>query len=217
MKLKQKTKERLRKYGYLIACLLISTFIYFNYYIDKKQLINQLSNVEQKLNIAEKQSVVWRDKYNVEHRTVEKIRVDYQVLEVEYAEQAKLLGIKPKQIQGQTIVTTETIFEKQFDTVYRDNYVYLEKDSNSVKVEMYDTLVFTDYWKRVGFLGLGGKRYFKDVSNRNPYIRLTGLKTIEAKPKNPTVIIGPSFGYDAITNRPTIGVSLIWYPGSIKL
>lgn len=218
----KKTKENLRKYGVIVLALLLTVFIYYRGYLKEASLIKDVLNAESALSLtkedlgkAQSEVVRWKDKYGKEHLRSEKLVVDKAIIEAVSVEQARLLKIKPKQIEGSTIVTTETIFKEKFDTLYQDNYIYIEKTKDSLSLALNDTLIFTEYWKRTWFLGR--KRHFVDLQNKNPYIKLTGLKTIEAKGKSPTIIIGPSLSYNILTNRPVVGFSLLYYPLTLKL
>lgn len=93
---------------------------------------------------------------------------------------------------------------------------------DSLEISGIDSLQLTEYWKRKWFLG--NKTYYTDVKNKNPYIHVTELKAVRSMKQDPKWLIAPSFqlGYGSGTKswmdmRLQVGVSLIYYPLSIKI
>ncbi len=149
------------------------------------------------------------------HTLSQELTIDKLVMEQEVANLAKQLKIKPKQIKGETIYSIDVQVTKQVDTFYKDAWVEIERKTNdSIRVSMKDTLIQTRYWKRKWFLA--PKQSFVDISNASPYVKITGIKSLELKPKSPTFIIGPSINYDAINKTPSIGFSLLYFPLTLK-
>lgn len=96
-------------------------------------------------------------------------------------------------------------------------------DRDSIEVSGIDTLVKVDYWKRKWLLGQ--KRYYSDITNKNPYIHIEGYRVVELRQaRSPILTIGPSIqlGYpiNNINWRKSqlqIGISIQYTPLSIKL
>lgn len=96
-------------------------------------------------------------------------------------------------------------------------------DRDSINVSGTDTLVKVDYWKRKWLLGQ--KRYYSDITNKNPYIHIEGYRVVELKQaRQPVLTIGPSIqlGYpinniDWRKPQLQIGISIQYTPLSIKL
>lgn len=161
------------------------------------------------------ENIRYIDRYNREHVVAQQLVVDKLILEQEVAEQAALLKIKPKQIKGEIeyISTGEII--KQVDTVYQDAWVRIEKGENdTIKMNLTDTVTLVNYWKRKWFLA--PKQQYVDVSNKSPYIRISKVYSIGEKPKQPTFILGPSVQYGFIPNQANIGISLLYFPLTLK-
>jgi hypothetical protein len=87
---------------------------------------------------------------------------------------------------------------------------------DSVNVSGKDSLNFTNYWNRSWFLG--PKHYYTDAKNSNPYIKLTGARTVQPIVREPRWLIAPSatVGWNG---TPVLlpGISIIYYPLSIKI
>lgn len=155
------------------------------------------------------------DRYNREHVVAKQAVVDKLILEQQVAEQAALLKIKPKQIKGKTEYITNTEIIKQVDTVYQDAWVKIERgDNDTIKMNLIDTITLVNYWKRKWFLA--PKQQYVDVSNKSPYIRISKVYSIGEKPKQPTFILGPSVQYGFIPNQANIGISLLYFPLTLK-
>lgn len=161
------------------------------------------------------ENIRYIDRYNREHVVAQQAVVDRMIFEQQVAEQAALLKIKPKQIKGKTEYISSVEVIKQVDTVYQDAWVRIERGSNdTIKMNLTDTITLVNYWKRKWFLA--PKKQFVDVTNKSPYIRISKVYSIGAKPKQPTFILGPSIQYGFIPNQANIGVSLLYFPLTLK-
>lgn len=157
----------------------------------------------------------WKDDNGRLHTTAKNNLIDAMVLEQENIELARLLKIKPKQIQGKTVYVTVTDLIVKFDTVYKDNYVEIKKTKDSLRISMRDTFTKTEFWKRKWFLA--PKQYYTDISNTNPYVKVEKITMMTAKKKLPTFIIGPAVSINPFTGTIQPTISIIYYPFSIKL
>jgi hypothetical protein len=157
----------------------------------------------------------WKDDNGRIHATAKNNLIDKLVLEQENIEQARLLKIKPKQIQGKTVYTTNTDLIVKFDTMYKDNYIEIEKTKDSLRISMKDTFTKTEYWKRKWFLA--PKQYYTDISNTNPYVKVEKITMMTAKKKTPTFIIGGGVSYNPLVNQFVPSITILYYPLTIKL
>ena len=157
----------------------------------------------------------WKDETGKAHATAKNILIDKLVLEQENVELARLLKIKPKQIQGKTVYVTVTDLIVKFDTVYKDNYIEIKKTKDSLKISMRDTFTKTEYWKRKWFLA--PKQYYTDISNVSPYVKVEKITMMTAKKRVPAFIIGPAISINPFTGTIQPTISIIYYPFSIKL
>lgn len=157
----------------------------------------------------------WKDETGKAHTTAKNILIDKLVLEQENIELARLLKIKPKQIQGKTIYTVITDLIVKFDTVYKDNYVEIKKTKDSLRISMKDTFTKTEYWKRKWFLA--PKQYYTDISNVNPYVKVESIRMLTLKHKPPTFIIGGGLSFNPFNKQLVPSITILYYPFSIKL
>jgi hypothetical protein len=156
----------------------------------------------------------WKDDNGRLHTTAKNNLIDKLVLEQENKELAKLLKIKPKQIQGKTVYDTKTEIKIEFDTVYRDAWLEVEKTKDSLHIVMKDTFTKTEFWKRKWFLA--PKQYYTDISNTNPYVKVEKITMMTAKKKTPTFIIGGGVSYNPFANQLVPSITILYYPLSIK-
>lgn len=203
-----------------------------------------------------KETKFWRDKYGNEHLTSERYRFEAKELGELTASLTKELGIKSKQVQTLSVIISETRIHKPLDVkyIYITEYDSISGDSitrltelpfsyedkwcsidgivcvdtsdcnDSINVNLNDTLTRVDYWKRKNIFS--EKKYYVDISNKNPYIHLTGIKQLELANKEPKVLIAPfvGFGYGSnniVDRNPypqvAIGVCVVPYKFSIKI
>ena len=197
----------------------------------------------------EKETKLWKDKYGNEHITSQRYQFEAEQLNILVKDQAKQLKVKSNQITQSTKIITNTVVETKLkvDTIhtsdstsqlhfyYRDSWVdisgQLGKDSlnntcDSISISLPDTLTKVDYWKKTGFLKLGAKKHYVDISNKNPYIHLVGVTQLELANKEPKVLIAPfvGFGYGSnniVDRNPypqlLLGVCVVPYKFSIKI
>lgn len=92
-------------------------------------------------------------------------------------------------------------------------------EKNVINISGTDSLAITNYWKRTWLLG--PKHLYTDVSNRNPYITISGVRSVESGIAEPRWLIAPSvqLSYQLGTGQIRLlpGVSLIYYPLSFKI
>lgn len=218
----------------ILGAAVILALLLFPWNCDNQDIANQSKDVsDKKIDLSQVQ--IWKDKYNNEHYKLERLQVDKSVLQVHADSLAKLLKIKPKQVQSYTHIKSgvsldqklkseikyDTIWEDGFKTVieyrpfsYNDKWIDIKGDigkSDSIHIKGTDTLTKVNYWKRKWFLGT--KHYYSDFSNSNPYIKIEGLKQVEVKQTKSRWGIGPSIQMSArlgtpIEFIPTIGLSL---------
>lgn len=190
----------------------------------------------------------WKDKYGEEHAQVEEITLQKDQFEAEVKKLSQVLKVSEKSItkvtkvvtKGQlsgkltthTTIPTDTI-KKQSGTiknplVQSTTFEYEDKpwvsikgevgQKDSIHLEINDTLTITNISKKKWFLAR--RRYFTDVSNKNPHIDIKGVRTLGKEVKEPNFILAPTMtlGYSPISPSPQIvfGVSIIYYPLSIK-
>ncbi len=170
----------------------------------------------------------WKDKEGHQHLTISQLQLDKEELSKLVEKQAKLLGIKSKNIRSVTTLTTEVIVDKglkvdtlekivyvdsvHMDTLRQFNFHYNDKwakvngsigdsitQKDTINIYLTDTITTTTYLK---------KRWFKpdlrmiDVSNVNPYVHLGSLKSLELKePKPKTLAIGLTLGVGYSTSN----------------
>lgn len=209
----------------IIVLILLNTCNRIKTKVIVDQAITQSDKVERK-QIDLQDVKIWKDKYNNEHLKLEVIKVQKIVME-HYADSlARLLKIKPKQIQSVANVKSSVELKEKLvvDTVYvdstksystfkwSDKWISIKGDignTDSISIVGIDTLTKIDYWKRNWILGK--KRYYTDISNQNPHIKLTGFKSVEVIGKKEKRLgIGPYIGlqFNGTTISPSLGVAL---------
>lgn len=138
------------------------------------------------------------------------------------------LKIQGKQLEGITAIGTQTraVIVPKVDTVlvhdqpalhfsYNDRWIdidgVLPAGAPQITYITRDSLIFTHYRKRTGFLGLGRTVTYLDGYSINPNSKVTGvtdLRFVTDKPKR--FGIGPyiGYGYDGLRWAPSMGISL---------
>lgn len=206
-------KNFFKNYGYLIAAVIILFLGLRGCYTEKgyKKAFNDANAllIHQAL-----ETVHWKDDAGKAHATNKTLIVDKLIMEQENAHLAQQLKIKPKQIKGATSYITRTEIVKQFDTSYVDNWIEIYKDKDSIRISMTDTFQYVQYWKKSWFLSR--KRYYIDISNSNPYVKVDKIKSLEVGKKDPNFILGLSTTYDPFSNRLVGGITLMYFPATIR-
>lgn len=238
----------MRKAIWIYAILITIALIVF--YNCKGGEIELLSTKVEELNKRplEQDVKFWKDAFNVEHATVEQITLDNAAMNQYAAKLAAQLKIKPKQVDRVSTTKVDIIVDEPLvvedDTTSIDTcgcrkfykfsldkapwltvkgVVSIDKSQNHIYITGTDTLVQTNTWKRNWFLG--PKKYSSDISNKNPDIKISGIKVIGRRKNDPSWIIAPSFqlGYPVSTKldwtapQLMFGASIIYYPLSIKI
>lgn len=162
-------------------------------------------------------ALLYKDLYGKTHLKAKNLEVENILLEKKLNEISKELKIKPKNIERVKGLTTKTVIQFVHDTIpsYDTAYLTFIKRNDSTTIILNDTLQIVDYWKRSWFLG--EKRYYVDVKNVNPYVNLKSLVGYKIKMKPTRFIIGPYAGYNLLTNTPSLGIGVIYYPASIRI
>ena len=166
--------------------------------------------------------VFWKDVYGQEHARAERLQLTADEFAALNEIQARLLSIKPKQIDGNTKVGTfisvkDSLSSKADSSItlqdtcikgqltiptsytFEWNKPHLKikgrvgSNSDSIFVSGNDTLTIVDYWKRKWFLGKA--KQYTDVSNVNPYIKIGSITRIEKKRPIYRWSLGPSIQY----------------------
>lgn len=196
----------------ILLILLLSSYLLIKSNYEKNEIINQ--SIDRKNEV-----VYWKDRFQKEHATVERIKIQNdKLMNEKVASLAKTLSVKPKNINSVSKFTTETKTPPIYiyDTFYKDPYIDIRIIRDSVRMTLFDTLTKTEYSKRKNIFGK--KRNYTDISNTNKYVKIKEPITIErGSTRSPKFIIGPSLTWDFINNRYTPGISILFYPVSIKL
>lgn len=231
-----KTQQLITIAKYLI--LVVVSFMVGGFVVDKcsnpAMVLEEKEKTDQK-KIDLSGTKEWKDKYDQTHLTLEKERLSKEVFKKSADSMAKLLKIKDNQIKQITHIKTQLEIQKQLNTHikvdsiikdgehayitytefnYKDKWIDIRGDvgrNDSIYIKGSDTLVRVDYVKRNWLLGK--KRHYVDFTNKNPYIKIEGLKEIELKQNKEKWSIGPFFGLGIVYGqkielKPTIGVSL---------
>ncbi len=161
----------------------------------------------------------WKDAYGNEHITAVQLKLEKEVVESANIEQARLLKIKPKQIQGVTKYTTSVDTFFVFDTSYQDPWITLKYVHDTLNLTMRDSLSIVQYQKRnkILFLPIGKKQTYIDIYNRNKHIKLGGVITYSVKQPKHKVEIVLYGGWDFINNRFSAGIGIVPSFLTIKL
>lgn len=235
-KIKESVGERLLSRSALIYSILATLALVLLNYCHNQEVVALSTNVEElKKRPLDKDVTFWQDKYSNEHATVEEVVLERNQMK-EYSDSiSKLLKIKSKQIDQISIIEAkidikaplivvegETIQEGVKFKVQKFTYDdkpwlsingFVGAPKDSVFVKGTDTIVNTQYWERKWFLGR--KNWKSDISNVNKHIKITGIRTVGIRPKDPNFIIAPSI--TVIYPLGVVpGVSIVYYPLSLK-
>jgi hypothetical protein len=173
---------------------------------------------------------MWKDKANIAHYKLERMRVTQEAMQANMDSMSSALMIKSKQIQALTNIKTELEIEKPLETVaktdsatgkkwtefsWSDDWMQVTgkigQTGDSIYISGHDEIVKTDYWKRKWFLGQ--KRYYSDFTNKNPHIKISGLRQIETTQKSKTFSVGPAAGLGINSSGqivPSVSISVQW-------
>jgi len=215
MKTTQLNQYNFQRIALLILALVAAALYFRSCSNPSLQVAQQTKDVsDKKIDLSQVQ--IWKDKYNNEHFKSERLQVDKAVLQVHSDSLAKLLKIKSKQIQSYSFIKSGISIDKPLttqtltDTIYIDNtkqvveyktFAYNDKwidikgevgRNDQIHISGSDTLTRVDYWKRKW--ALGKKHYYSDFSNKNPYIKIQGLKLVESIVDKKRFSIGPYVG-----------------------
>lgn len=219
---------------------------------DNKNKISSLNNHISLLDSSYMKSVsVWRDKDNITHNTIKQLELDKSLLELYTKGVEKKLSIKTKNIGSVSTFNTNTNLEKALtvevitDTIYVDSthmdtlkhykFLYQDKWANvsgcvgysidckdSVSIQLTDNYEVTQYRKKHLFKA---DEYFIDVSNKNPYVEISSLKSLKLQQTPKKIALGVSFGVgygtqNIFSKSPypqlQVGISLMYLPISLK-
>lgn len=177
---------------------------------------NTKKTIETVADLGKDSTWYWKDAYNKEHARAESKVAEAIFLRNDLKHLSNELKIKEKQIRSfkKANTTTEGTVVIKSDTFYKDNYVYIDRKGDTIFFSIKDTFQIVDYWKRTWFLGK--KKYYVDISSSNPYTKVNSIVAREIKIKNPKILIGPSIQYNPFNNRTTPGVSIMYYPLTLK-
>lgn len=200
-----------------------------------KTLVNQ---IEYNQDSTAKELKKWKDENGNLHSTVKTLEVENEQIGLYTKELEKTLHIKSKQLKNASKVKIVTKIEKEVvhDTLlvqadstvdeaysYKDNYLsatYFRKgDKRFIKASMKDTLTQATYWKRKGFLGLGGKEFFSDFSNVNPNSQVTPILAVKTKdPRKPIASLAPAAGIMwGIDGKPRLSAGVVILPDFLTI
>lgn len=196
---------------------LIIAFLIFIVLIFLNECGQKVESYKGKTVVAEFDSTrFYKDKYGREHAVTEKLLIESGLKTQELDKISKELDVARNKIKGLTKVkvVVDTFVVLKNDSFYRDREMLLVKQGDTVFIKLEDSITIAEYWKRSWFLGK--KRLYVDAYNTNKFIKLKKIEALEIKLKDPKFILGPSMTYDPINNRFTLGVSIIYYPFTLK-
>jgi hypothetical protein len=157
------------------------------------------NDLEQALVAQKSVTKIWEDKYGRSNAETAVIKADLATLKKIEADQLAAIkkeGIKPGSLTGVITITTHST-----DTVYLNNNVYKDKwidlsipKPGVVIFSLRDSLTAITHIKRYGFLKLKSSYVTRVISN-NPHTKLTGVTSIEVKPKVRRISVGIYTGY----------------------
>lgn len=213
----------------------------------KQSNISSLQNTISILDSSYQKSVrVWKDKEKNTHYTIKQLELDKESLKLYTKELERKLGVKTKNLYTATTFSTNTKIEKELiveilrDTIYTDtlqqyNFSFQDQwadikgcvgDSvnckDSISIHLVDSYEMVEYRKKHLFKQ---DEYFIDISNKNPYIQLSSLKSLKLQQTPKKIALGISFGVgygteNIISKSPypqlQVGISFIYLPFSLK-
>lgn len=193
---------------------------------DKKATIKQTPFVKVKR---------WVDINNTTHNEYQVLLIEKQRIQLDSL--SKLLKIKDKQLKSFTDLQWNFTLEDKWkiDTIYidssfkytqfqwQDKWIFIKGDignTDSFSIKGIDSISISNYWKRKWFLG--NKKHYIDISNSNPHISYSNLRSIELvdRKQKSRLSIGPyiGVGYNNLKlNRPTFSIGLSLNYQLIKL
>ena len=157
----------------------------------------------------------YKDKYGKEHARTESLVAENAIKESQLKALADELNINKNKIRGvKTISVGGSDTFKLKDSVYIDKWNTIKIVSmDSVYVAIRDTFQIVDYWDRKWLFAQ--KKYYVDVKNSNPLLKIEKVTSREIRVGTPHFIIGPSVQY-SLNKGLYPGVSIIYYPFSLK-
>ena len=157
----------------------------------------------------------YKDKYGKEHARTESLVAENAIKESELKALADELNINKNKIRGvKTVAVGGSDTFKLKDSVYIDKWNTIKIVSmDSVYVAIRDTFQIVDYWDRKWLFAQ--KKYYVDVKNSNPLLKIEKVTSREIRVGTPHFIIGPSVQY-SLNKGLYPGVSIIYYPFSLK-
>lgn len=218
----------------------------------KESNISSLQNTISILDSSYQKSVkIWKDKEKNTHYTIKQLELDKESLKLYTKGLERKLGVKTKNLHTATTFSTTTKIEKELiveilrDTIYRDsshtdtlqqyNFSFQDQwadikgcvgDSvnckDSISIHLVDSYEVVEYRKKHLFKQ---DEYFIDISNKNPYIQLSSLKSLKLKQTSKKIALGVSFGVgygtqNIISKSPypqlQVGISFMYLPLSLK-
>lgn len=222
----------------LVLLAMFSFSTYFNNRLLKKDALAQAAlytDMQKKLTFYKDAN----DNYHARNARFEFDKKSYiDAHENEMDSMAKLLKIKTKQIDYFTKIASSNsgsvntpldtnkriVFipgENRYDTVEYYKFNYLDKwltldgiiDSGKITANytMKDSLLIVGFTRREGFLNLGKKRAYIDVSSSNPNVTFSNLEHIELKDvkfKKFSLGVGVYYGFNGQKFQPVIGLGV---------
>ena len=191
---------------FIIACVL---FLLWN--IRSCNIEKDLDKVE-----AFKDSTwYYKDKYGKEHARTESLVAEHAIMKADLERLSDELGISKGKIRGvKTIKVSGSDTFKLKDSVYIDKWnTIIIISMDSVYVAIRDTFQIVDYWDRKWLFAR--KKYYVDVKNSNPLLKIEKVTSREIRVATPHFIIGPSVQY-SLNKGLYPGISIIYYPFSLK-
>jgi hypothetical protein len=157
----------------------------------------------------------YKDKYGKEHARTESLVAEHAIMKADLERLSDELGISKGKIRGvKTIKVSGSDTFKLKDSVYIDKWNTIKIISmDSVYVAIRDTFQIVDYWDRKWLFAR--KKYYVDVKNSNPLLKIEKVTSREIRVATPHFIIGPSVQY-SLNKGLYPGISIIYYPFSLK-
>jgi len=186
------------------------------YYINRKEPSDDLE-----LATTRKQVEYYKDANNKLIAKLEQNQLSEENMKKAVDSLAKALKVKPKFIQGQTVIDTR--IDTQFypkpipvpygkDTAYKvvksDQWVHVEaiagKDTGSIKLSIRDTISITEVVKNP-LIGKTTRDLY--IRSANPYNVTTSGYSYRIREKKSILTVGPYIGID-IKGKPSFGIGV---------